>query len=194
MPILPVEQTFSLVGPVKRFCFLKYALKGTANVLLTGFFFFFSPCKYMFERQCLGGLGQHFPSLLPRPLVPSVPIKGFVRREKQGEFERQSNRRGNCFLGAPAGLPHDGSRAVGPRPSLLHPPPQVRADRRCPCASVEDKGAGLEGKLPSGRHASDLPSIPEKNDTRFELLKVDSFPVCQCSRACCCQSFWETNN
>lgn len=41
MPFLLEEQTFSLVEPVKRFCFLKYALKDTGNMLLTGSIFFF---------------------------------------------------------------------------------------------------------------------------------------------------------
>lgn len=49
MLILLVNQTFSLVRPFKRLCFLKYALKGTGNMFFMRSLFFFPPVSLCSE-------------------------------------------------------------------------------------------------------------------------------------------------
>lgn len=82
MPVFLVNQAFSLRGPFKCVSFLKYALKGTGNLFLMRFYFFLlSMCS---EDSVWSGWGSiYFPSLLSRSLVPSVPIKGFIRNKKR---------------------------------------------------------------------------------------------------------------
>lgn len=74
MPILLVEQTFSPVGPVKRLCFLKYALKGTGNVLLVGSSFFLVSTRLKGRVQRASG--SIFPVCFRGPWFPRSLSKG----------------------------------------------------------------------------------------------------------------------
>lgn len=142
MPILPADQTFSRVGPV-RLLFPEIRFKGHCRRAPHGLLFSILSYKCVLERQCFGGFGQRLPSLLPRPLIPSVPLRGFLRREKQGKFERQLNRRGNCVLGASVGLACGGSRAGAWR-SLC----SGESGPQLPACLRRGHGAGQEGRPP----------------------------------------------
>lgn len=83
MPILLVNQTFRLVRSFKCFCFLRYALKGTGNVLfMCSYFlisFFVSLCS---EDNVWSSQGSIFLVCFLAPF-PSVPINGFIRNKQR---------------------------------------------------------------------------------------------------------------
>lgn len=127
--------------------------------------------KYVFGGQRLEWLGQHFPSLLSRSLVPSVPIKGFIR-SKKGEFYRQLHRCGTCFSSSFC--------QVGPQWFLgcgLSQPPAASTQGWVDCGfapgppapnpSMEEEGTGLEEKPLPGWEASNFHNIPHLQYTGF---------------------------
>lgn len=161
MPIFLVNQAFSLLGPFKCLRFLKYALKGTGNLLLMCFCFFL-------VSMCLEWLGRHFPSLLSRSLVPSVPIKGFIRNKKK-EFYGQLHRCGTCFAESFCQLDSRWFLGCGPSqpPALGWVDCGFGPGSQASNSSMEEKGMGLEEKPLSGRDASNFYNIPHLQYIEF---------------------------
>lgn len=141
---LPADQTFRRVGPMRRL-FPEIRFKGRCRRAPHELLFLLSLVSACWKGSVSGGSGSIFPVCCPGP---SVPLRGFLRHEKQGKFERQLNRRGNCVLGASAGLARGGSRAVGPSPQPAAPPRSGESRPQPPTCLCGGHGAGQEGRLP----------------------------------------------